>query len=496
MSKAVSKGHIIDSAFGTGELVESNGLVYACTLNQTDIDSNKNKFYIMQLIKNGSNYILGIRYGRTGENGKAYTDPCASEDSGIATFQKQFRTKTGNVWGTKTFVKKPGKYFMSEVSYEDVLQNIPSGPSTIPDSKLDKRVQELIQKLSDVNMMKNALVSLEIDTKKLPLGKIRQSQLDKANEILIEIEKIINVDDNNGKVAIDKNSLILLSNQFYTLLPMSFSRRKPPIINSNEMIQKYRNMLNELSNIAITVKIQENVKSDENPLDSIYNSMNTIIKPVDKNSQTWLLIDSYIKTTHGPTHNPELELIELFEIEQNNKKELFDKYCKNIDNRQLLYHGTGMPNIISIFKNGFYLDPTKLNSSIPIAGKMFGMGVYHSSCSTKSFNYCNSAASNNIGTLILSEVALGKQYERINAENVTQEILNKKKLDSTKGVGQYESLDANVVTLDNVKIPMGPLKLINKNNTLYYNEYIVYDVDQFLMKYLVIVKNIGGKSNY
>lgn len=41
---------------------------YDCTLNMTDIKTNKNKFYIMQIIECGAGvYTLYIRYGRIGE---------------------------------------------------------------------------------------------------------------------------------------------------------------------------------------------------------------------------------------------------------------------------------------------------------------------------------------------------------------------------------------------------------------------------------------------
>jgi hypothetical protein len=39
--------------------------------------------------------------------------------------------------------------------------------------------------------MQKALVSLNIDTKKLPLGKIKQSQLDMAGKVLDNIQSII-----------------------------------------------------------------------------------------------------------------------------------------------------------------------------------------------------------------------------------------------------------------------------------------------------------------
>ncbi len=73
MSKVVSKGHLIDDycKHTSGDLVDVSGDVYTCMLNQTDIKSNKNKYYVIQLINEGSDYILFTRYGRIGESGRA-----------------------------------------------------------------------------------------------------------------------------------------------------------------------------------------------------------------------------------------------------------------------------------------------------------------------------------------------------------------------------------------------------------------------------------------
>lgn len=367
---SIKKGHIVDEHCSVkGELVEYNGLVYSCTLNQTEIDANKNKFYIMQLIKNGGSYTFFCRYGRISENGKPLTTTFTDEASGRTAFEKQFKAKTGNVFGTKSFVKKPNKYFLSDVNYSDIIKDEDVKKTIqIPDSKLDKRVQDLVKMLTNTSEMEKAMVSLNIDTKKMPLGKIKASQLDLAGDVLDKIETLINDKETETSKYVD------LSNQFYTYLPMaSTGRRKLPVIDNNEIIQKYKDMITDLKNIVVTVQIKENVKIDENPIDSIYSSINTTITGVDKQGDIWKNIESYIKTTHGPTHQPKLELIELFEVSQYGKKEAFDKYCEKIGNRRLLFHGTGATNIISIFKNGMYIDPSKVDSNIPIAGKMFGL---------------------------------------------------------------------------------------------------------------------------
>ena len=118
----VSKGHIIDEhcKYTDGTLVDSNGLVYTCMLNQTDLKSNKNKFYTMQLIKTGTKFIHYIRYGRIGEVGKISYAEFGNQSSGIDSFEKQFRLKTGNKWTDKAdFKKKDGKYTVIQVKMHE-----------------------------------------------------------------------------------------------------------------------------------------------------------------------------------------------------------------------------------------------------------------------------------------------------------------------------------------------------------------------------------------
>lgn len=496
MSK-VSKGHLIDEYCTIeGELVESDGMIYSCTLNQTDIDANKNKFYIMQLVRNGSNYTLYTRWGRTGEKGRPTHDKYTTASEGMTAFQKQFKTKTGNIWGNKNFVKKANKYFLSDVSYDDELKNIPIVPTAIPDSKLHEKVQNLIKMLSDVNMMQNALVSLEIDTKKMPLGKIKQSQLDKANEILGKIQPLLgDINGKKGNVDEMKAQLVSLSSEYYTFLPMAFGRKKPPVINTDDMIQKYHDIVDELRNMVITVQMTENVKSGENPIDSIYNDVNTAINPLDRNDKMWNEIEKFVTNTQGPTHGCKLEVLEIFEVEQAGKKQSYQDYCKNIGNKTLLYHGTPQNCVLSIFKKDFYLDPSKLKDiKVQIAGKMFGYGVYFAD-SSKSFGYTRAHQTNNIGCYIVAEVALGNQLSKMDADYyINKSSLARTGHQSTKGEGRWQPSD--FVTIDGIKIPNQPLIEKHKNATLRYNEHIVYDINQILIKYLIVLKNNGTYAGF
>ena len=489
MSKPTVNSHIIDEYCKiNGTLLEHNDKVYSCILNQTDIDANKNKFYIMQLIKTISNVTLHIRFGRIGTLGCISTKQYSSESEGRLAFEKQFRSKTGNQWSVKDFIKKEGKYFMSQVSYENELKNIKDIPITIPNSTLDEKTQKLISMLSDVNMMQNALISLDIDTKKLPLGKINQHQLDQANEVLDKILDIINQLTKKKDDDELKYNLMKLSSEYYTYVPISCGRRKPPIIESSEILEKYRETIDELSNMVINVQVTNNIKVGENPIDSVYKGINTKINPLDKNNKIWDEIIKYVKNTHGTTHKYKLEVLEIFEIEQDGKKKCFDEYSKNINNHTLLFHGSGMSNWISILKNDLLLNPRTINKKVVISGRMFSEGIYFANAITKSFGYCRTETSQGIACLAIAEVPLGKISKRTQADYyITKKSLKKENCDSIQGLGQYSP--SSSVVVDNIIIPNGKLIDTKMKRSLLYDEFIVYDSNQQFIKYLILVKN-------
>ena len=507
--KIVSKGHLIDEncKYTDATLLDSKGIVYTCMLNQTDLKANKNKFYTMQLLKTGSKFVHFIRYGRIGEVGKISYHEFTTESSAIDSFEKQFKSKTGNKWSDKAdFKKKDGKYFLSDVSYQTELKDIPQEEKKdIPESKLPKRVQDLLTMISDVNMMTNSLVQLDIDPKKMPLGKITSSQINSAKDLLSQIEKkleakgVVNKDDDVNSDELSEmldDDIVDLCSKYYTYIPYSCGRNKPPLITNKKILDKYRQNLDDLMNIAIGVQIINNVKPNENPLDSIYADINTSINPLRKNTKMWAEIDKYIKNTHGATHDSKLRLLDIFEIDQAGKQKTFDDNCNGIENRMLLFHGTPQSCVLSIFKKDFYLDPTILNDpNIQIAGKLLGYGVYFADMATKSFNYTRAQSTKNIGCLILAEVAVGNISKRNNPDyGITKESLAKEKCNSALGIGKWGPTTST--SINGVQIPNGVVDVINNNTYLRYNEYVVYDIKQINIKYLALVENTGGYGGY
>ena len=91
--------------------------------------------------------------------------------------------------------------------------------------------------------------------------------------------------------------------------------------------------------------------------------------------------------------------------------------------------------------------------------------------------------------MLLSEVALGDMYEVERAEYMD---VAKKGYHSTKGCGKTEP--SSSVTINGVVVPNGVAgETKRKNSSLLYNEYIVYDVGQVNIKYMLQMKFVYGR---
>lgn len=153
---------------------------YDCTLNQTNIGNNNNKFYIMQLLQDGQHFTCWNRWGRVvsappalhilprvpkrpqllsgggtpncpgalstgpgpthrpanvdgghtpegcrfqGEVGQSKINHFTRLEDAKKDFEKKFREKTKNKWAERDrFVAHPGKYTLIEVQGEDEAQ--------------------------------------------------------------------------------------------------------------------------------------------------------------------------------------------------------------------------------------------------------------------------------------------------------------------------------------------------------------------------------------
>jgi len=138
----------------------------------------------------------------------------------------------------------------------------------------------------------------------------------------------------------------------------------------------------------------------------------------------------------------------------------------------LLWHGSRVTNFVGILSQGLRIAPPEA----PVTGYMFGKGIYFADMVSKSANYCWAGPSNNIGCMLLCEVALGNPNEKLFSDYNAAKLPSGKS--STKGVGRTAPPESSYIPHGRTKVPIGKgTATATQGGTLLYNEYIVYNLE-------------------
>jgi len=316
-------------------------------------------------------------------------------------------------------------------------------------------------------------VEMEFDVKKSPLGKLSKKQIKEGYEVLKLIEDELK--SNNAS----NNRLAELSSRFYTLIPHALGRNALPIIKSSETVKKKMEMLNALADIEIATKIlKETGSSDstENHLDLHYKKLKCDIEPLEKNSDEFQLIQTYVKNTHQG-QVPVVD--EVYKLVREGEDDRY-KTKKSLGNEMMLWHGSRLTNYVGIISQGLRIAPPEA----PKSGYRFGKGIYFADMMSLSSKYCRSG--NDDFAMLLGHVALGVTADLTKDQYMEKPLPN---THSTKALGSIEPNPKENVKLGNIVVPCG--KIVNSGHTnvsCIEHQYIVYDVSQVALKYLLLLK--------
>ncbi|KAL5008566.1 hypothetical protein ScPMuIL_014147 [Solemya velum] len=460
----------------TAHVIEDKSDIYNAVLGLVDIVKGTNSFYKIQALESdkGSSWWIFRAWGRVGTTiGGNKVERCGSRRTAIESFKQLYAEKTNNEWDNrKDFKKQPNKFYPLEIDYgedDGAVQKVKMSST----SKLAKEIQDIVCMIFDVESMKKAMAEFEIDLKKMPLGKLSKRQIESAYKVLTELQQLI---EKSGS----QSQFLDASNRFYTLIPHDFGMRKPPMLDTAEVIKMKTEMLDNLLEIEVAYSMLKGGDEGEDPIDAHYKKLKTDFKVMDKTSDIYDKLCGYVKNTHAATHNQyELEVMDIFEVAREGEKKRYRPF-KDLHNRQLLWHGSRVTNYAGILSQGLRIAPPEA----PVTGYMFGKGIYFADMVSKSANYCRTSKKDPVGIMLLCEVALGNMYERFGADYVT--TLPKGK-HSTKGVGRTMPDPNGIFKMeDGTEIPMGQGMDAKKNqSSLLYNEFIVYDIAQVNIKYML-----------
>lgn len=499
-----TKGKIYKSATGD---------IFNVMMNQADVTTGTNSYYILQLIEREDlrgRYSIYRKWGRLGTDiGNDKTSEFTNLQSALTEFQKVYLDKTGNQWQNhKNFKKVAGKFMPVETDLTS--DNSGGGDAALGSAgsfdgsyngPLDRPTQNLVALLFDVKAMTAALKEMEIDTEKMPLGRLSKNTIMEGYRALQDAEKILNdpkftdVDD-----AAWRPRIVSVTNRFFNFIPHVVPLgQKLPLLSTAEVIKTKIDLLDSLQQLEVASKLVSSNGSQtdadsapkiEHPLDASYMKLKTQIRALDKQSEDFKRLETYVQNTHASTHNMYgLKVIDIFSIDREGEGERFQPFEK-FDNRQLLWHGSRKTNWIGILSQGLRIAPPEA----PVTGYMFSKGVYFSSCSSKSANYCFTSSDNTTGIMALNEVALGNTKDLKRADPYV--TVDMKQHHSVLALSRYAPDEKGTYWQnDGLKIPMGKVGNTGINDSaLLYPEMIVYNVAQVRMRYLFRIEFVYNRT--
>lgn len=233
---------------------QDGGKTYSATLNQSNLQDNNNKFYIIQILQNEATGALSVwnRWGRVGVPGQNALKGPMPKDACIREYNHKHHEKT---------VK--GDYREIEIKYDDEekKEEKPAakgkGKVNQAKSKMDDSLQGLINLIFDVNIMNNTMKEIGYDAKKMPLGRLGESTIKEAYGVLNKLADAVKKKD--------KGAQMQLSGDFYSLIPHDFGFQKMSnfVLDNEEKVKQKLQMLATISDLKITSKLLDQ-KGDEN----------------------------------------------------------------------------------------------------------------------------------------------------------------------------------------------------------------------------------------
>ena len=461
-------------------------------------------------------YILWTRWGTVGEDGQYQRTPYSTRDECVAEFLKVFKSKTSFPWAERASgVPKEGRYSVQPEGGKtlaelqcDRLKNVT--PGMLPDSPtLPPKTQFLLRVLTDTHLLVANMVTNR--SFQLPFGAAHQTAikeavavLQTARDLLLRIGQLDqklhqeeSYDDDEAMVDegartaemkdINKQredilkSVKELSDQFYQLVPVQ--RDYSGVLRDVRAVDAALSELSilEQQNMAGKMIISAHAASNGHgidPFDYILRACRTSITPLPRNDTAF---ETLLQYATPKRHN--LEVVDIFEVSRNGEATRYMPFATK-PNRMLLFHGTGACNALGVLADGLCCAPP----AAAVHGHAYGKGIYFADAVDKSLQYATNINGNpntkHHRIVFLAEVFLG----RMDAEGAQFGAACSQTRDgydsvvALNGPSTYRSL---VIRNTGVRIPVGA----NDKSGHSFNEYVVFNPAQILLRYLVLLKD-------
>jgi predicted DNA-binding WGR domain protein len=341
----------------------------------------------MQIIKHKSKanlYFLFTRWGRVGDDGQYQLTPYSTFDECRKEFVKVFREKTGNAWkDTDQFEVKPKKYTLIRLNERELHKhsnvsidfNRLQSDQQHPPSKLQSNsYKNFLQTLINRQAIRTNIDKTALDVEWMPVSQLKRENLKKAQDLLIKLKVNLErkqelvLEMRKGKTIEQQTELKAIlesiykySNEYYSIVPLKgYSNGKLPIMDNEMLLKNQEKIFDDLLELELAYKIllgaQANLKT-MSPLDYLYKSIHCQFEAMNKDDIDSQLILRYIWASAS-----NIQVEQIFKVARSKEDERL--FNSNLDNHYLLWHGTGICNLISILTRGNFRKKRKIFSMI------------------------------------------------------------------------------------------------------------------------------------
>jgi len=413
-----------EGASGEPKFPNDFEVVKKAVLQVTDIKTNRNKYYAVELHSAKSKFRVYTHYGRTDDldtnpnagaresryfgslvEAQGMYDKIYKEKTSAKKGYKELALASSKIGSKKTIGQSSGE--IDDKTLKKLADKDTKSPK-VPVVTLHKDIQDIVSYLySEATNALTSTVNATITANGIetPLGVLTLGQIDKGQDVLDQITNEL------GKKKKSKDDLTQLSGDFYTLIPHRFGRSaaqaQQAVIDSvhkltekQDTLQLMRDMLNVngKTNVLINPEIEQK-----------YKALNCEIDLADKD--LYNKIKDYFEKS-VVRGNGKVKVKNLWKIKRPDE---FSHFNSKIGNERLLFHGSAAKNWVGILSRGLLLPKIVVTLGVhrTDAGWL-GSGIYFGDAACTSAGY---AGPGKRGTkfIAIANVALGKikEYRKI-----------------------------------------------------------------------------------
>jgi poly [ADP-ribose] polymerase len=414
-----------EGSSGEPKFPDNFDVVKKATLQVTDIKTNRNKYYAVELHSTKNKFRVYTHYGRT-DDLDSNPDAGIRESRYVASlyeaeniYNKIYKEKTSKTKGykelnlasarigsKKTFGQSSGEVDdktlkkMAKTAAVTITQPVPTITIPVPVQKLVAHLYNEATK----TLTKIVNVSITANGIETPLGVLTIGQIDKGEDILEEIANTIGKKGNTDK-------LTNWSSDFYTVIPHKFGRSKAEaleaVIDSKDKIKQKQDTLQLMRDMLNVSGKGKNILANPQ-VEQKYLALGCEIGFLDKSNADFKKIKTLVNKS---ADYDSVDFKNIFTIK---RPQEHNDFLTDIGNHKLMFHGSGAHNWVGILSRGLMLPKQVVKLGVHRTDEgWLGHGIYFGDSIDTALSYASSGKLDST-FIAVARLALGKvkQYTK------------------------------------------------------------------------------------